>query len=79
MTSKVLNKMSSKQKTQNIEKNSFVKILGRKCTKYNFVAPLNFTDCYSAGLGQKLGQQFQLGTRTKTSQVKLYRKFQVKV
>ena len=44
MTSKVLNK-SSKQKTQNIEINSLFKRISRKCTKYNFVAPLSFTDC----------------------------------
>ena len=65
MTSKVLNKMSSKQKTQNIEKNSFVKIIGRKCTKYNFVAPLSFTDCYSAGLGQKCRSSSNLGLEQK--------------
>ena len=53
MTSKVLNKMSSKQKTQNIERNSLFKRIGRKCTKYNFVAPLSFTDCYSSGIDQK--------------------------
>ena len=53
MASKVISKMSSKQKTQNIEKNSFFKRIGRKCTKYNFVAPLSFTDCYSLGLDQK--------------------------
>ena len=65
MTSKVLNKMSSKQKTQNIEKNGFVKIIGRKCTKYNFVAPLSFTDCYSAGLGQKFRSSSNLGLEQK--------------
>ena len=27
--------------------------MGRKCMKYNFVAPLSVTDCYSSGLDQK--------------------------
>ena len=31
---------SSKQKTQKVKK---LRIIGRKCTKYNFVAPLSFT------------------------------------
>ena len=65
MTSKVLNKMSSNQKTQNIEKNSFFKRIGRKCTKYNFVAPLSFTDCYSAGLDQKFRSSSNLGLEQK--------------
>ena len=61
MASKVLNKMSSKQKTQNIEKNSFLKRIGRKCTKYNIVAPVSFTDCYSSGLDQKIRSSSNLG------------------
>ena len=40
---------SSIQKTQNIKKLR----IGRKCRKYNFVAPLTFTDCYCLGLDQK--------------------------
>ena len=65
MTSKVLNKMSSKQKTQNIEKNSLFKIIGRKCTKYNFVAPLSFTECYSSGIDQKFHCSSNFGLEQK--------------
>ena len=34
--------------------------MGRKCTKYNFVAPLSFTNCYSLGLDQKFCSSFNL-------------------
>ena len=64
MTSKVLNK-SSKQKTQNIEKNSLFKRIGRKCTKYNFVAPLSFTDSYSSGIDQNFRCSSNFGLEQK--------------
>ena len=47
---------SSKQKTQNVKKLR----IGRKCTKYNFVAPLSFTDCYCSGLDQKFRSSSRL-------------------
>ena len=65
MTSKILSKMSSKQKTQNIVKNSLFKRIRRKCTKYNFVAPLSVTDCYSSGLDQKFRSSSNLGLEQK--------------
>ena len=43
---------SSRQKTQH-RKKSFCKGISRKCTKYNFVTPLSFTDSYSLILDQK--------------------------
>ena len=64
MTSKVLNK-SSKQKTQNIEINSLFKRIGRKCTKYNFVALLSLTDCYSSGIDQKFRCSSNFGLEQK--------------
>ena len=42
-----------KQKTQNTQKSSFSKRIGRKRKKCNFLAPLSFTDRYSSGPDQK--------------------------
>ena len=54
---------SSTQKTQNIKKLR----IGRKCTKYNFVAPLIFTDCSCLGLDQKFRSSSNLGLEQKLS------------
>ena len=43
----------------------FFKRIDRKCTKYNFVAPLNFTDCYTSGLDQKFCSSSNLGLEQK--------------
>ena len=48
-----------------MEKNSFFKRIGRKCTKYNFVAPLSLTECYSSGLDQKFRSRSNLGLEQK--------------
>ena len=39
--------------------------MGRKCTKYNFVAPLSFADCYSSGLDQIFRSSSSLGLEQK--------------
>ena len=50
----------------------FVKYLNQRY--FQITCTLSFIDCYSLGLDQKfrskMSQQFQLGTRTKTLQVK---------